>query len=146
MENTYRTKKGTDTKDKWYRYISMYQEIARTIDQATASAASSVAECLDSAPLLQLSSPTVSPDASAQLTKATDLKLPFLGSAAQISNQTPSAKQRHPSAVIHPPRLVAQPGSYLSHYDDHCPQSTTRLQGPTRSRVHFYNSHSKDRF
>ncbi|CAK8688634.1 unnamed protein product [Clavelina lepadiformis] len=99
------------------------------------------------------SSPTVSPDVSVQMTKATDVKLllvllkstdSFLGSAARISNQTPSVKQPHPSAVIYPPRLFAQPESYLSHYDDHCPQSTTGLQGPTESRVHLYSSHSKD--
>ena len=69
--------------------LYVVQEIAWTMALATTSAASSVAECLDPAPLLQPSSPTASCDASVQLTKATDVKVSFLGSASRISNQTP---------------------------------------------------------
>ncbi|CAK8688625.1 unnamed protein product [Clavelina lepadiformis] len=85
-DNSRKLTRPPKTPDKRQKQPELYgaKEIARTRAQAAASAASSVAESLDPAPLLQPSSPIAS-------------------------------------------------------------QSTTRLQGPMRSRVHFYNSHSKDR-
>ncbi|CAK8688542.1 unnamed protein product [Clavelina lepadiformis] len=90
-----------DSIRKKQQELYLAQEIVWTRDQATAYAASSVAECLDPASLLQPSSPIASPDASVQLTKATDLKVSFLGSAARISNQTPVTTYNTP-AYAHP--------------------------------------------